>query len=92
MAKDKPKTDDTLETKAKESGVVTSASPPIPKPMAKKPVGVGRDEPLVSFDRWFRANSVKRGFKPHWTDGMRAYADTSGRRTMSQWDMLFEKY
>jgi len=44
--------------------------------------------PLVSFARWFQS----KGFKPHWRGGMEAFADTTGRRTVEEWDKLFKNY
>jgi len=103
MAKDKPKADIKIETKASspeptekvsssESIKKVSSSEPTEKVIVPPKKEVKKSEPLVSFDRWFRANSVKKGYKPHWAEGMRAYADTTGRKTMSQWDVVFEKY
>jgi len=43
---------------------------------------------LVNFDRWFSAKQ----FKPQWKEGMQAYADTTGRRSMDEWDKLFLNY
>jgi hypothetical protein len=49
-------------------------------------------EPQVAFARWFRARMKERGFKAHWADGMKAYADITQRRTMSEWDEIFKNY
>lgn len=60
---------------------------------AKRPISV--EEPvkalapmLVTFDRWFAA----RQFKPHWKKGMQAFVDTSGRKTVEEWNETFKKY
>jgi hypothetical protein len=60
------------------------------KPVAKKepPKPTPPVRPLVSFNRWFRG----KGFKDHWKVAMQAYANTSGRRSVEEWDQLFEKY
>lgn len=44
--------------------------------------------PLIPFARWFSA----KGFKPHWKLGMEAFADTTGKRTMEEWDQIFKNY
>jgi hypothetical protein len=44
--------------------------------------------PMITFDRWFTAKK----FKPHWKAGMTASVDTSGRKTMEQWDLIFKNY
>lgn len=43
---------------------------------------------LVTFDRWFAAKK----FKPHWKEGMLAFTNTAGRKTMEEWDTIFKKY
>jgi hypothetical protein len=66
-------------TKKSSKKVVAKTPPPVEK---KKP------EPLVAFSVWFRA----KRFKPHWAAGMQAYADTTKRRTVADWDRLFKGY
>lgn len=51
-------------------------------------VDIQQQEQLITFERWFKL----KNFKFHWADGMRAYADTSGRRTVSQWNEIFKNY
>lgn len=61
------------------------------KPVAKKkepPMPTPPVRPLISFSRWFRG----KGFKDHWKSAMQTYANTSGRRSVEEWDQLFEKY
>ena len=48
--------------------------------------------PVVSFKRWFHARSKVRKYKSHWIKGMEAFTDTSGNRTMLEWDEIFKKY
>lgn len=45
-------------------------------------------EPLVSFDIWF----VSTGKPAHHVAGMKAFADTSGRKTPSNWANIFKSY
>ena len=56
------------------------------KPVIKKE----KPKPLVTltFDRWF--NTLKR--PQHHKAGMRAFADTKGKRTKEAWDRLFQGY
>jgi len=42
----------------------------------------------VPFARWFSA----RSFKPHWRGGMEAFADTTGKKTMEEWNRIFKNY
>ena len=70
--------------------VQAKASPPQKAPPKKEVVT--RKEPLVTFDRWFRSKSKTSGFKAHWAAGMKAYTDTSVKRTMSDWDKVFATY
>jgi hypothetical protein len=71
---------------------VPKAEPQKPKaPPPQAPASV-RGDPVVSFERWFAARSKQKKWKPHWMDGMRAFAKTSGRKSMSAWDQIFEKY
>lgn len=44
--------------------------------------------PKVPFNRWF----TSKEFKPHWRKGMEAFINTSGLRTVEEWDKLFETY
>lgn len=46
-------------------------------------------EVVMTFDRWFGSQKDK---KPHWKAGMKAYANTNGRRTASAWASLFKNY
>lgn len=61
---------------------------------AKKPVKIvvkkERPKPKVTmtFDRWF--NTLKR--PQHHKAGMKAFADTKGKRTKETWDRLFQGY
>jgi len=59
--------------------------------VAEAPVPV-RGNPVVSFERWFAARSKQKRWKPHWLAGMRAYADTSGRKSIEEWDRIFKNY
>lgn len=71
-----------------EETVAASDKPTVkkaPKPTPPPPVQTG---PAVAFVRWFQA----KGFKPHWRGGMEAFADTSGRKTMEEWDKVFKNY
>lgn len=45
-------------------------------------------EPLVPFDRWFKA----KGHKERWKAGMVAFTNTSIRHSMSEWDEIFRNY
>lgn len=54
----------------------------------KKVVKLEKPEPLISFNRWF----VSKGYKPHWKKGMMVFADTTGKRTLSDWAELFKNY
>jgi hypothetical protein len=69
---------------SEEKPVVMKESKPAPKP-STPPAPKG---PAVPFARWFQA----KGFKPHWIGGMKAFADTSGRKTMEEWDQVFKNY
>lgn len=53
-----------------------------------KPASVESSGPKVPFNRWF----VSKRFKSHWRRGMEAFANTSGLRTVEEWDKLFETY
>jgi hypothetical protein len=57
-------------------------------PVAKSPVPVL----TVSFARWFAARSKVKKWKPHWMAGMKAYANTSGRKPYEEWDRIFKDY
>jgi len=72
--------------KAEENKPVAVAAslPPAPEPV--------RGNPVVSFERWFAARSKERRWKPHWIRGMRAYANTSGRKSLEEWDRIFANY
>jgi len=59
-----------------EEVVAQKSSQPVDPPM------------LVTFDRWFAAKK----YKPHWKDGMLAFTNTDGRKTMEEWDSIFKKY
>ena len=82
MAKDKRKEAPFSETLPLEKPVVVKAKAKVAPKDQEKP------EKLVTFGQWFR---FKR-FKLHWAAGMQAYTDTSRRRTLGDWDKLFEKY
>jgi hypothetical protein len=58
------------------------------KPAPKPPTPPAPKGPAVPFARWFQA----KGFKPHWIRGMQAFTDTSGRKTMEEWDQVFKNY
>ena len=45
-------------------------------------------ELLVSFDRWFSTT----GKPDHWKTGMKAFANTSGKKSLAAWAKLFETY
>jgi len=67
-----------------------SESTPIPAAAPENvPATESAPEPIMNFDRWFNAQKEK---KPHWKAGMKAYANTNGRRTASAWATLFKNY
>lgn len=80
--------------KAPEKDAKTVAAPEQKKAEKIKPPtqAAPRKEPLVSFERWFKARSPEKGYKPHWIAGMQAFTDTSTRRSMSDWDSIFKNY
>ena len=81
MAKlQKKKEDITLETNKVEPEIKVE---PKMKKQVEAPV-----EPLVSFDKWFAA----KGFKFHWKAGMKAYTDTTFKKTFSNWEKTFKNY
>lgn len=45
-------------------------------------------EMVISFDRWFPT----LGKPSHWKTGMKAYAQTSGKKTIAAWAELFKNY
>jgi hypothetical protein len=54
-----------------------------------EPVVSSKEEPiLVNFDRWFAHNK----FRPQWKLGMQAFTDTTGRKSMAEWDAIFKAY
>lgn len=77
---------DVKEEKKKEEIVVEKVvkQDPLPKQVVT--------EPLVPFERWFRARAKERKYRAHWVDGMKAFTDVTRRRTMEQWDSVFAKY
>jgi hypothetical protein len=85
-----PRKSSTDKKTASESVLVEKKEEPV-KPSApapKKPVSKKKPELKVAFSRWF----MSKKFKAHWAVGMQAYADTSVRRTMAEWDKLFQNY
>lgn len=77
------------EEAARKDAVVAPEKPKVTPPAeVAKPVVPKPKKPSVPFTRWFNA----RGFKPHWKAGMAVYADTTGRRTMDEWDEIFSTY
>lgn len=42
----------------------------------------------VSFERWFAST----GKPDHWKHGMRAFAPTSGKKTIAAWAAIFKTY
>lgn len=83
MAKQKesPEATPTKTVEKKPEPVVASEKPT--KKQDPKPT-----PPVVPFARWFSA----RGFKPHWRGGMESFTDTSGKKTMEEWDRIFKNY
>ena len=61
---------------------------PVKEAKKKTPPKLEKPEPAVSFAYWFRS----KRFKPHWAAGMQAYTDTTRRRTVADWNRLFESY
>ena len=57
-----------------------------------EPVVEPNKEPLISFSQWFRLKVREGKYKLHWEDGLRAYCDTSLRRTKSDWETTFKNY
>lgn len=49
-------------------------------------------EQKFPFEKWFRKRAETRKFKTHWMEGMKAFADTTRPRTLTEWDNLFAKY
>jgi hypothetical protein len=56
------------------------------------PAVVAPVEPLIPFERWFAAQVRSGKYKSHWSAGMRAFTDTSLRKTAAQWTATFESY
>jgi|PlaIllAssembly_1097288.scaffolds.fasta_scaffold194274_1 hypothetical protein len=46
----------------------------------------------VTFAKWFKVRGKERKFKPHWANGMRAFANTNEPHTLSEWDAIFRNY
>jgi len=68
---------------------IPQSGPLVDREVIVKPVEpVASSKPLVPFDRWFKS----KGFRERWKPGMVAFADTSIRRTMSDWDEVFKSY
>lgn len=78
----------------KESPEATPTKKTVEDPKASQAVAASEQpkkpdpKPAVPFARWFGA----RGFKPHWRGGMEAYADTTGKKSMEEWDRIFKNY
>ena len=63
-------------------------SPPKDLPAAALAAVITGPELVISFDRWF-STTGKLG---HWKTGMKAYANTSGKKNLAAWAKLFENY
>lgn len=66
-----------------EKTEVKTEMPASPAPVVKAP-----PPQLVTFDRWF----VTFGKPDRWKAGMRAFADTTGKKTVAQWNAIFAGY
>jgi hypothetical protein len=69
------------------------SAPPAAKPVkvvVQPPSAKSTEPPVptISFNRWFAAKK----FKPHWRAGMAAFTNTLIRRTVTDWDKVFETY
>ena len=96
MAKDSSKgktkkSDPAVSEKPVEKAAEPAAPPPA-KVIAKPVVKPAPKEKLFTFSRWFQLRCTEKKYKPHWIAGMQASRDTKGRKTVAEWDKLFETY
>ena len=68
--------------------VPKSAPVEVVKTKDAPPAPLVSNGPAVPFSRWFQA----KGYKSHWRGGMEAFTDTSGRKTVEEWNKIFENY
>lgn len=66
----------------------TPPSPPVKKDEKQDAPAAAAPQPIVTFDRWFAM--TKR--PAHHKAGMKAFASTAGRRTLAQWNTIFQAY
>ena len=85
MAKDlkKPDVPEASVTAAPQPTVLSV--PPVEKPVVQAPTAAAL---VISFDRWFATT----GKPEHWKAGMKAHAQTSGKKTLAAWAQMFENY
>lgn len=81
-----PKDDVSLD--AKSAPPEMPPSPPVSKDEKQEVPAASPPQPLISFDRWFA--TTKR--PAHHKAGMKAFASTAGRRTLAQWNTIFQAY
>lgn len=60
-------------------------------PVVAPPVA---SKPRISFDMWFQSSdrSAAGMTQPHHKQGMKAFANTKGKRTKDEWDSIFARY
>jgi len=88
MAKQKESPEATTTGKVEDPKATQAVAASDAKKSVSPPAKTAKPTPAVPFARWFGA----RGFKPHWRGGMEAFADTTGKRTMEEWDRIFKNY
>lgn len=81
--KDSKKNDFDLEEEAAPAPAKAQSPAPAPAPAAP-----AAPEPVVSFDRWF----ASLGRPQHHKAGMKAYASTKGKKTVTAWIAVFAGY
>lgn len=87
--KDKEKKTAVSETIPEFTGTMEPPAPaPLPPPPAPGAAAPAPPMLLLTFDRWFSS----KGFPDHWKGGMKAFKDTTGKRTLAAWDSLFKDY
>lgn len=86
-SKDEPVIEAPVDVKDEAPPVAAAPEEAIPE-APKEPAKPEKPELVVTFDRWF----AMQGRPDHWKAGMRAYANTAGKKPLSAWDKIFSSY
>lgn len=62
--------------------------PPLAAPTIDKKEPEAAPVQIVSFDRWFATTQRP----PHHKAGMKAFANTAGKKPVEQWNLIFQSY